>query len=267
VPITKPALGMSADYFLPPTPNTSLPDPKSKSTESFAYSQAGVDTGEIIIRGGSHLDFSWIPNQLFGASLRGADEIAWYTSAWFDKYVKGDPTADARLLTNRWRDDPIEAAIDPNHDGNGFSFYYLSRLDLHRANGTVFDCEDLRDGCPGMTSNDGYPGTYDYVKIDTVPDAVSGSGAPLRSSSGLGACPASRRITFRLRRVEDHRITRVKAYVDGHLVLTRRGHSLRRVTLPGLPGTRRHRIRVWEYSGHRLVRRITRYVYGCAHPR
>ncbi len=52
VPITKPALGMSADYFLPPTPNTSLPDPSAKSQESYAYSKAGVDTGEIIIRGG-----------------------------------------------------------------------------------------------------------------------------------------------------------------------------------------------------------------------
>ena len=29
--ITKPALGMSADYFLPPTPNTSLPDPRAKT--------------------------------------------------------------------------------------------------------------------------------------------------------------------------------------------------------------------------------------------
>ena len=59
----------------------------AKSKESLAYSQAGVDSGEIIIRGGSHLDFSFIPNQAFGASLRGPDMIAWYTSAWFDKYL------------------------------------------------------------------------------------------------------------------------------------------------------------------------------------
>ena len=42
--------------------------------------KAGVDTGEIIIRGGSHLDFSFIPNQAFGASLRGPDMIDWYTT-------------------------------------------------------------------------------------------------------------------------------------------------------------------------------------------
>jgi hypothetical protein len=135
------------------------------------YSKAGVDTGEIIIRGGSHLDFSFIPNQAFGASLRGPDLIDWYTTAWFDKYLKHSAGADARLLTTRWQHDPIEAGIDPNHDGNAFSFYYWSRLDIHLAGGQRWDCEDLRDGCPGMVADDGYPGTYSYVAIDTRPDA------------------------------------------------------------------------------------------------
>jgi hypothetical protein len=157
VPITKPALGISADYGLPPTPNTSLPDPTLKEQESKVYSQAGVDSGELVIRGGSHLDFSFIPNQAFGASLRGPDLTDWYTTAWFDKYLKHDPSADARLLTDRWRSDPVEAGVDPNHDGNAFSFYYYSRLDIHLAQGGQWDCEDLRDGCPGMVANDGYP--------------------------------------------------------------------------------------------------------------
>ena len=48
--------------------------------------------------------------------------------------VKGDPAADARLLTSRWQD-----------DGGGlfFFFYYRSRLDIDG-----FTCEDLRAGCP-----------------------------------------------------------------------------------------------------------------------
>jgi hypothetical protein len=168
VPITKPGLGMSADYFLPPTPNTELPNPKAKTEESYKYSEAGVDSGEIIIRGGSHLDFSFIPNQAFGASLRGADEIAWYTSAWFDKYLKHQRSADKRLLTNRWREDPVEAAVDPKHDGNAFSFYYYSRLDIHLANGERWDCENLRKGCAGMvTERD--PGSYSYLATDTSP--------------------------------------------------------------------------------------------------
>jgi dienelactone hydrolase len=168
VPITKPGLGMSADYGLPPTPNTSLPEPLAKSKESLAYSAAGVDSGEIIIRGGSHLDFSFIPNQAFGASLRGADEIAWYTSAWFDRYVKGQSAADKRLLTNRWREDPVEAKIDPRGDGNAFSFYYYSRLDVHLATGALFDCENLRRGCPGMT-REREPDSYSYMATDTSP--------------------------------------------------------------------------------------------------
>jgi len=70
-PITKPALGISADYGLPPLPNTSQPDPAVKSTESRQYTAAGVDTGELVIRGGSHLDFSFIPNQAFAPACAG----------------------------------------------------------------------------------------------------------------------------------------------------------------------------------------------------
>ncbi len=95
-----PRLGISADYGLPPTPNTSLPDPRAKEDESLAYSKAGVDSGEIVIRGGSHLDFSFIPNQAFGASLRGPDITDWYTTAWFDKYLKHEPVG-RRLAADR----------------------------------------------------------------------------------------------------------------------------------------------------------------------
>jgi dienelactone hydrolase len=164
-PITKPALGMSADYFIPPVPNTSDPDPLAKSQGSLAYTRAGVDTGELIIRGGTHYDFSWIPNPGFTATLRGADMIAWYTTAWFDRYVKGDAGAQARLLTTRWRDDAAEAAVDPHRDGNMFSSYYRSRLALGG-----FECEDLRAGCPGMTADDGWPGDYSYIDVATGPD-------------------------------------------------------------------------------------------------
>ncbi len=168
--VTKPGLGLSADYFIPPVPNKSLPDPKAKSTESVAYNKAGVDSGEIIIRGGSHYDFDWIPSPGFGASLRGADEIAWYTTAWFDKYVKGDRTADARLLTNRWRHDGSEASVDPNHDGNLMSFYYDSRLGIRVAGGHRVVCENLRAGCSALSERDGYAGSYDFLSVDTAPD-------------------------------------------------------------------------------------------------
>ena len=186
-PITKPALGISADYFLPPTPNTSQPDPTAKSKESAAYTKAGVDTGELIIHGGSHLDFSYIPNQGFGASLRGADMIAWYTTAWFDKYVKQDPSADTRLLTTRWQDDAAAAAVDPHNDGNLFSFFYPSRLDFHLASGRAFDCEDLRAGCPGMQDNDGVAPNWSYLAVATAPD---NGPVPANAPKGTGLYPS-----------------------------------------------------------------------------
>jgi hypothetical protein len=170
VKLHTPALGISADYGLPPTPNASKPDPQAKSLWSLRYSKAGVDTGEIIIRGGSHLDFSYIPNPAFGASLRGPDISNWYTSAWFDKYLKHQRSADRRLFTSRWRHDKIEAGVDPSHDGNAFSFYYPSRLDVHRYDGRHVLCRHLRAGCAALVRHDGVRGAYRFVRIDQSPD-------------------------------------------------------------------------------------------------
>jgi dienelactone hydrolase len=172
--VAAPALGMAADYFLPPTPNLRYPVPGAKSVASRDYSKRGIDTGELVIRGGSHLDFSFIPNPAFGATLRGADLIDWYTTAWFDKYVKGDPTADRRLLSDRWRHDGTEASVDPKHDGNMFSFYYPSRLSFTAAGGRKVDCEDLRAGCADLTADDGYGGEYSYLALATSPDSPGG---------------------------------------------------------------------------------------------
>ena len=66
--------------------------------------------------------------------------VAWYTTAWFDKYVKCadgsacEAEADRRLLTDRWRDDARGGQVDVNGDPNLYSFYRRSRFDLrHRA--------------------------------------------------------------------------------------------------------------------------------------
>jgi dienelactone hydrolase len=168
VPITRPALGMSADYGLVVTPNTSDPDPDAKSAASLAYSQAGVDSGELIVRGGTHYEFSFIPNPAFPATLRGMDLVAWYTRAWVDRYVKGDKKADAALLTDRWRDDARGAAVDQDGDGNLFSYYYRSRLDLARG-----ACEDVRAGCSTLRP-DGR-GPYSYLSAAGLPDELEGA--------------------------------------------------------------------------------------------
>ena len=235
--ITKPALGMSADYFIPPTPNTNDPDPLGKSTQSLKYSDAKVDTGELVIRGGTHFDFDWIPNDGFPATLRGADMITWYTTAWFDKYVKGDATADQRLLTDRWRRDTDEGAIDPKGDANMFSFYYRSRLDIGLANGTRFKCEDLRPGCAGLSAADGQPVKYDYVSIDTAKETGDGASGNVPSGSGIRGCPTPGR-TVRLRFGKKARIVRALVYINGKRVATYKGKSLKQVVIPPAGGGR-----------------------------
>ncbi|MHB8693536.1 MAG: alpha/beta hydrolase [Solirubrobacteraceae bacterium] len=266
VPITKPGLGISADYGLPPLPNLSLPNPQNKEAESLAYTKTGVDSGEIVIRGGSHLDFSFIPNQAFGASYYGPDITDWYITAWFDKYLKHAPGADSMLLSDRWRQYAPEAAIDPNHDGNALSFYYYSRLDIHLAGGQPWDCEDLRAGCLGMVpaSQDGYAGNYSYSAIDTTPDLVLGPVAKLKATSSLTACTTRSAIRIRLPTFHHRAITSVTVYVDHRRVLKQHGRALREATIPGLAGTGRHRIRVYQYIGRHLVRVQTRAAFGCA---
>lgn len=123
-----PSLGIAGDYLFDPVPFAQPPDRMLKARASQAFSAAGVDTGQIVIRGGTHSEFSGNPHAL--ATLRGLDLAAWYTTAWFDRYVKGDPTAPSRLLTTRWQHDRIGAGADPDRDGNLFSENYASRLDI-----------------------------------------------------------------------------------------------------------------------------------------
>lgn len=205
VSLTKPSLGISNDYGLTPQPNTSLPDPDAKTAASHALSAAGVDSMELVIRGGTHYESSVIPNPAFGGSLRGNDLIPWYTLAWFDKFLRGDPTADARLLTDRWRADAPEAAVDPDGDGNMLSRYYRSRVDLHTAGGQHVVCEDLRAGTGCGLGPDG-TGTAPYTPIDVVrapeaskdgpgADAVRALGgtSTTRPAGATGAPPAANR--------------------------------------------------------------------------
>jgi hypothetical protein len=110
--------------------------------------------------------------------------ITWYTSAWFDKYLKHSCTADRRLLTQRWRHDAAEAAVDPKHNGNMFSFYYPSRLDFRLANGKWYDNKNLRSHTRGLKSHDGYRGKYSYLSIDTSPDTAETKWGACRARAG-----------------------------------------------------------------------------------
>jgi hypothetical protein len=72
-------------------------------------------------------------------------------------------------------------------------------------------------------------------------------------------------MTFKVRRWRGRAIIRVKVYVGRRLVASFRGRSLRSVTIPGIPGTRRHRVQIYEYTRHGLARKVTKRVWGCRH--
>jgi len=101
------------------------------------------------------------------------DLVAWYTGPGWTAYVKGDKKAEDRLLTNRWRDVAREGAVDPDGDGNLYSFYYKSRLDLR---GGKDDCEDLRAGCKSL-GPDGEPGDYSLPGRGGAADELKPAGS------------------------------------------------------------------------------------------
>jgi dienelactone hydrolase len=196
-PITKPALGISNDYFFTPTPYNDYPDPQGKNAGFNAYQAAGVDSMQVNIRGGTHFESSMVPNYTVPvtdtATRRGQDLVAWYTLAWFDKYVKGDPTADNELLTDRWCDDPLNAAVDRNGDGNAFSFYFRSRYDFTLSGGGSATSADMRGDCAALLPRDDQP--FDFVAMAQTPDDP-GAGPPPPDSDGDGiadnrdSCPS-----------------------------------------------------------------------------
>jgi dienelactone hydrolase len=162
--ITKPVLGIAGDYLLAPTPYLLPPSPLGKSRASLAYSNAGVDTGQILVRGGTHVSFADVP-VVFAGSARAIDMATWYTTAWFAKYLEHRPGADAMLLTKRWQTDGETGALDPRNDPNLFSWHFRSRLDIARADGTRVRCENLRAGCMALVPRaaDGWHGEYSMV--------------------------------------------------------------------------------------------------------
>jgi dienelactone hydrolase len=170
-----PVLGIADDYYEAPMPFTSDPDPQAHSPGFLAAHAAGVDSGELVIRGGTHYEFSYEAGLPLPATMRGIDFATWYATAWIDRYVKGDMRAVRMILTDRWRRDAAEASVDPSHDGNLFSFYYRSRFAIHltprfvrhhgrrrRIAGRLVVCRDLRAGCPALlpASRDGGPPRY-----------------------------------------------------------------------------------------------------------
>lgn len=177
VPLEKPAIGISNDYGIFQTPYLSDPDPQSANDGFLAYKDAGVDSMQVNIRGGTHEESAFVPGNTTGptplgaATLRGSDLVAWYSTAWFDRYVKCPGAAherrcasgaDSRLMSDRWLEDKPGRAVDLNDDGNLYSFYLRSRFALTDAGGNPQVCDNMRAGCANM-SPDGAPKPYSFV--------------------------------------------------------------------------------------------------------
>lgn len=186
-PLTKPALGLTNDYALFETPKTELPDPRAKQQASEKLSGLGVDTGSLVVRGGTHFEGAFIPNPAFGSTLRGNDLYAWYLRAWFDRYLKGAPDADKALLTGRWRADGLAAAVDPAKDGNQFSRYYFSRLSFTGArDGARKACENLRDGCVNVVADGLAPDPWSFLDVVRTADGAAVPGSPADNLADAG---------------------------------------------------------------------------------
>jgi hypothetical protein len=122
---------------------------------------AGIDTMKIALRAATHLDFTeFAPTP--PSSRYGAIVASYYTLAWFDRYLRGDPAAIGRLTATTFDGsadlhyisggtfDPatggnLPAAIAGRPVADRLSFHFRSAWSLDGAR-----CEDIRTGCPAL---------------------------------------------------------------------------------------------------------------------
>jgi hypothetical protein len=135
-----PAMAQNGESFVEPSFNPQRPDPESKKGAFNAWRTAGLDTMQVATRAATHLEWSFVPGLPLAASSWGNKIVAYYTLAWFDKYLNHDPTADARLLTKAFNA-PDNAACGGN-DGC-YSIYYKNAYWFHDSGGALHSCDDV----------------------------------------------------------------------------------------------------------------------------
>lgn len=143
VPVV-PALDEEADgYFLNPEPSPTAPDPGAHLTAERAWAKAGVDTMTFTVRGGVHTEWAVYPLISLGTAY-GTMMANYYSLAWFDRYVKGDPMATGRILAGPTARDPrLPQPNDVAWNAHHFSVRYLSAWHLHDG-AKLVDATDLR---------------------------------------------------------------------------------------------------------------------------
>lgn len=130
-----PGLGIGADYYFAPTPNSSPPEPATSNGEggrgrgfrshdkALGFEELrrkGIDTMLFVLRAGTHLDFT--PALSGGASSRHGEAVATYlTLAWFDRYLYGDPARERRAFRRLVTARTFDGSADVHAYGSGLS--------------------------------------------------------------------------------------------------------------------------------------------------
>ncbi|MEA2274006.1 MAG: hypothetical protein QOI98_2714 [Solirubrobacteraceae bacterium] len=168
-----PALGTSNDYAFNVQPTDTAPDPDAKQSGFTQLAAAGIDTAEVVFRGATHLEYTYIPYVL-PASRLGERMASNYTVAWFDRYLRGLSSGFDRLVATQFDGssdsrsigagdfstdaatanptDPTAGNIPYEIAGipvaNAVSFYYRSAYSLHDpVTNALVTCSDMRAGC------------------------------------------------------------------------------------------------------------------------
>jgi hypothetical protein len=125
-----PGMNQQADgYFLNPTPSQEAPDPTSHLAAHEKWVAAGLDTYSFTVRGGTHLEWSYIPF-ISMATTYGRHQIAFYTLAWMDHWLA--PHRRQRQALRALLDGPRRQgiAVEAPWRANYFSARYLGAFSL-----------------------------------------------------------------------------------------------------------------------------------------
>jgi predicted dienelactone hydrolase len=127
-----PALGEANDS--PGGTEPANKDPEEKKTAFAHWRMAGKPAMEVVFAGTRHLDWAQAQSNRTAAQEEDLKLFEYYTRAWFDRWLRGDRTADARLLAR---------TVDGKPVGDVLSTKWRSgaSIDGH-------DCADMRSSCP-----------------------------------------------------------------------------------------------------------------------
>jgi hypothetical protein len=159
-----PAMGQSADYGLVPRPKERPPDDGGKLDGFEAWRAAGVDAYEVVVRGGTHYEWSRVPTFPATSWSFGNDLADHYSLAWLDRWLKRPDEPGY--------DDAVDRLLADDTYASRLSFYYRSARDFRGREGSRHVSRDVR-------------GDADAPDGETLLSAVAGSlPAADQSSSG-----------------------------------------------------------------------------------